>query len=110
MPKGYPIDGEYGEAVATCTVRYADGSEDSVVLRNGIDVSTATAQHGPSRINPLAEGSPRVMQFHYHYDFEHYVVNLGRIAVDPNKEILSFTLSDAGNGYSLLLYGVTVKE
>ena len=110
MPKGYPIDGTYGEAVAVCTVRYTDGSEDSVVLRNGIDVSTATAQHGPSRINPLAERSPRVMQFHYHYDFEHYVVNLGRIAVDPQKEMLSFTLSDAGNGYSLLLYGVTVKE
>ena len=109
MPKGYPIDGAYGEAVATCTVRYADGSEDVTVLRNGIDVTTATAQHGPSRINPISARSPRVMQFHYHYDFEHYVVNLGKLTTDPHKEIRSLTISDAGNGYSLLLYGVTAK-
>ena len=110
MPKGYPITGEYGEEAAVYTVQYADGSEETHVMRNGYEITTATGQHGPSRIEPYAANSLRVFRFNYRFDWEHYVVNLGRIKADPEKEIKTITLREAGNGYNVLVYGISLKK
>jgi hypothetical protein len=90
-------------------VEYADGSTEVHPVRNGYEITTATGQHGPSRIEPYAANAPRVFRYHYRFDWEHYVINLGKIAVDPEREIKSLILREAGNGYSLLVYGVSAK-
>ena len=110
MPKGFPITGEYGEEVADYTVKYTDGSVDTFTARNGYEVTTATGQHGPSRIEPYAANSARAFRFSYRFDWEHYVVNVGKITVDPAKTVESLTVTEKGNGYNLLVYGVTVKK
>jgi hypothetical protein len=109
MPKGFPITGEYGELAGEYVVEYADGSTEVHPVRNGYEITIATGQHGPSRIEPYAANAPRVFRYHYRFDWEHYVINLGKIAVDPEREIKSLILREAGNGYSLLVYGVSAK-
>ena len=110
MPKGYPITGEYGEVAAEYVVSYTDGTEEVHVMRNGYEITTATGQHGPSRIEPYAANSLRVFRYNYRFDWEHYVVNLGEIETDPSKEICSVKLCEKGNGYNLLVYGVSMKK
>lgn len=110
MPKGFPIGGRYGETAAEYIVEYVDGTTERHALRNGYEITTATALHGPSRINPIAANSPRAFAFHYQYDTEHYVVNLGCIETDPQKEIRNVTLAETGNGYRILVYGISIKK
>ncbi|MBO5269625.1 MAG: hypothetical protein J6B77_02485, partial [Clostridia bacterium] len=110
MPKGYPITGAYGETAGEYTVYYTDGTSETHTVRNGYEVTTATAQHGPSRIEPYAANSLRVFRYNYRFDWEHYVVNLGIIPVDPAKTVASLTMREAGNGYNLLVYGVSLKK
>ena len=110
MPKGFPIDGEYGEEVATYTVTYTDGSTEAHVMKNGEDFTTATGLHGPSRIEPYAANSPRVMRFRHEMAWEHYVVNARYLPTDPNKTVAFLTMQNAGNGYWPLFYGLTAEK
>jgi len=107
MPKGWPIGGTYGETAGTLTIRYADGTEEPHILRNGYEVTTATALYGPSRINPTAANAQRVLYCIHDMDREQYVVNLLRILPEKADEIASVTLT-AENGYDLLLYGMNI--
>ncbi|MBQ8408904.1 MAG: hypothetical protein IJY39_08580 [Clostridia bacterium] len=108
MPKGYPIDGGFGEEMGEIVVSYADGSSDTVKLRNGYEITTACAWYGPSRINPVASEAPRAIKFINDMDREHFVANLYSLAVDNSKKIQKITLHVFGEGYNLLIYGVTV--
>lgn len=110
MPKGFPIRGTYGEEAAEFVVTYIDGSIETHIVRNGYELTTATGQYGPSRIEPYAANSPRVFRINYKFDWEHYVVNLGKIPTNPEKKIKSVTLREKGNGYRVLLYGVSLKK
>lgn len=110
MPKGFPIEGAYGEAVATYTVVYTDGTKDNHVMKNGLDFTTATGLHGPSRIQPMAANSPRALRFRYEMAWEHYVVNVRRIETDPAKTVKALVLQNAGNGYLPLFYGLTAEK
>ena len=103
LPKGYPLDGEYGEEVAVVTVRYADGREERLPLLNGRDITTALGSFGPSRINPIAENAVRFADFHYDADHENYIVNA--LPLPVNGEIDSVEVNSSGNGYHLLFYG-----
>lgn len=110
MPKGYPISGDYGEAVAEYVVEYTDGSTEAHMMKNGEDFTTATALHGPSRIEPYAENAPRVARFRYEMAWEHYVINARYISTDPQKAVKSLTLKNVGNGYLPLFYGLTAEK
>ena len=110
MPKGYPIDGTYGEAVATYTVEYTDGSCDTHEMKNGEDFTTATGLHGPSRIEPYAESSPRVLRFRHEMAWEHYVANARYIPTDPTKTVAVLKLTNSGNGYLPLFSGLTAEK
>ena len=110
MPKGYPIEGEYGEEVATYTVEYTDGSTDVHVMKNGEDFTTATGLHGPSRIEPYAANSHRALRFRHEMAWEHYVVNARYIPTDPAKTVRSLVMQNSGNGYLPLFYGLTAEK
>lgn len=109
MPKGFPIEGAYGEDVCEYIIEYADGTSDSHIMKNGVDITTSTAQHGPSRINPVAENSPRIIKFNYDYDYEHYVINVRAIETDSAKEIRNLKIKNLQNGYNPLFYGLTLE-
>ena len=109
MPKGFPIGGAYGEEVAEYIVTYTDGSCDTHVMKNGEDFTTATALHGPSRIQPYAANAPRVCRYHHEIAWEHYVINARRIPTDPQKTVATLTLRNLQTGYLPLLYGLTAE-
>lgn len=104
--KGYPLDGNYGEAVAELTVIYTDGSSQTTVLKNGIDVTTVFELRGSSRINPVAENSARVATFGYDKNFEQYLINERKIPLDIYRTVKAVTLCSCNNGYALLIYGM----
>ncbi len=110
MPKGWPTHGAFGEVAAEYVITYTDGTTEVHPMRNGYEITTATAQYGPSRINPRAANCPRVLYWHYDYDWEHYIANHCMLPLDPAKTVDALTLRDAGNGYCVLVYGVTVEK
>lgn len=109
MPHGFPIGGVYGEPVFDLTVCYTDGTSERATMKNGLDVTTAAGLYGPSRIDPVAANSPRACRFSYQYDWEHYVVNVRRLPLDPAKTVEKLRFTRANDGYQPLLYGVTLQ-
>ena len=109
MPKGYPIAGAYGEDVVEYAVTYTDGSVERHMMKNGEDITTAAALHGPSRIEPYAENAPRLARFRHRIAWEHYVMNARYIPTDPTKTVKALVLKNAGNGYLPLFYGLTAE-
>ena len=107
MHKCWPIGGTYGETAGCLTIRYAGGAEEVHTLRNGYEITTATALYGPSRINPTAANAQRVLYCIHDMDREQYVVNLLRITPERADVVESVTLT-AENGYDLLLYGLDI--
>ena len=108
MPKGYPIDGVFGEKMGEIIVTYEDGTETVTSLRNGYEITTACAWYGPSRINPVASEATRAIKFINDMDREHFVANLYSLPADSAKKAEKITLRVTAEGYNLLLYGVTV--
>ncbi len=107
MPKGFPIGGVFGEQVGEIVFEYADGTTETTPLRNGMEISTACAWFGPSRINPRASHAPRALHFINHTDREFYVANLYKLALDSAKEVSNITLKVTAEEYDLLTYGAT---
>ena len=105
MPKGFPIEGAYGEIVAVYEIEYKDGHKEEFVMHNGQEITTACAWFGPSRINPRASKAPRALQFIHDMDREHYVVNRYRLPL--SGPAISLTIRVVTDGYDLLTYGIT---
>lgn len=106
LHKGYPLGGAHGEPVATLTLAFADGSQQTVTLRNGMDVTTVFSVNMSSRIEPLAENAPRLATFGFDKNFEYYVLNRLVIPTNSAAELRQVTVTSADNGYDLLLYGI----
>lgn len=109
MPKGWPIGGAWGDPVLECRLEYADGSTETQMLQNGRDITTAAALYGPSRIDPRAAESRRVLYLVHDSDWERYVVNLHTLPADPGRVLRRLVLRNAGGGYLPLIYGVTAQ-
>ena len=109
LPWGYPIYGEYGEAAAMYELKYADGTVQTVELRNGQELTTVLAIAGPSRINPVAANAETALHFHYDKNWEHYSINLFRIKTDAGKQLSELRVRVTNPEYTLLFYGVTVR-
>lgn len=107
MPNAYPIHGEIGDMAAEYKIVYDDGSEETVQLRNGVDVTTACMLYGPSRINPVCPNAKRVFEFSYDFDFEQYIVNCMSVKTDGTKKIDKIVINSSEN-YNILLYGITL--
>ncbi|MBQ7761339.1 MAG: hypothetical protein IJ400_04715 [Clostridia bacterium] len=102
---GYPILGEYGESVLEITVEYVDGSNQSYIAKNGIDITIAYTSVGSSRINPVAESSKRLLSFSYDKNFEEYVINSLELRVEK-KEISQIKIKSLNPSYNVLIYGI----
>ena len=104
--EGYPIGNAYGEAAARVTVTFADGREESFLLRNGEDFTTAFASLGSSRIDPQGKNTTRFAAFSYEKNLENFIINRLDLPLSEGKTVRRVTLTSLGRGYSLLFYGV----
>lgn len=108
MPKGYPIDGEYGEVAGYCTIRYNDGGQQRFLLRNGMEISTAAGWFGPSRIRPSISKGACILSYINDMDRERYVVHLLELPLDSTKVLKSVEIQ-ALDGWALLYYGMGLE-
>lgn len=106
---GYPTEGEKGELAARYVITCKDGKEHVVPLRNGVELSTAIGLHGPSRIDPRASAAPRVLKLAYDKNWEVYYINLFRVKLPERNIIHSIKAEVIADGYTLALYGITLK-
>ena len=90
-------------------LKYADGTVQTVELRNGQELTTVLAIAGPSRINPVAANAETALRFHYDKNWEHYSINLFRIKTDAGKQLSELRVRVTNPEYTLLFYGVTVR-
>ena len=107
---GYPLSGGYGEDVAEVVLIFEDGTEKSVVLKNGVDITTVFKLRSSSIINPVAENAERVAEFGYDKNFEWYVLNKLVIQTETEKQIKKIKIKSMNNGYELLIYGMSATS
>lgn len=91
------------------TVFSNSGKSESVVLKNGVHVTTSHATLSSSRIRPVAEKSYTYAYFSYEKNFENYVINRLDISVPKDfggvSKVFFHSLNKA---YNILIYGVFV--
>jgi hypothetical protein len=108
-PGGYPLEGAFGDRVATYEIRYSTGTAREVPLRSGIEVAAANIIHGATRIDPVALSAQRAFWFIKDWAREQYQGLLFSLAVEPGS-IASIRCRLGEGRPPLLLFGVTAER
>lgn len=108
LPKGYPIGGEYGEAVLDFIFVYENGETDVHTLKNGEEITTCFTTFGPSQIHAVSEKGMPFARFSYDKNHENYKID--RLTIRPEKagKVKDIVLQSSGNGYNALVYGLYI--
>jgi hypothetical protein len=85
FPVGYPVVGKRGERVATYRVRYSSGGEREVPVRNGIEVAQSNRIHVATRIDAVATGAQRALEYVKDVVREQYQVLLWSLPVERGR-------------------------
>jgi hypothetical protein len=85
FPVGYPLVGKRGEKVATYWVRYTGGREREVPVRNGMEVAQSNRIHVATRIDPVASGAQRALEYVKDVVREQYQVLLWSLPVERGR-------------------------
>ena len=107
---GQPIYGEFGEVCANMTLRYSDGSEQIVPLRNGIELLTVVTTYAASVINPMSPALTNAVTFSYDKNYENYRIYTLSVALKKDTALTSVTIESAMPERALLLYGMSVAK
>lgn len=110
LPWGYPVYGARGEVGAKYILHYSDGGEQEIPLRNGLELTTALGQQGPSRIRPVAPNVTQAVRWSYDTNWEHYVANLFEVQARTDAKIEFIEVISCHSACTLLLYAVSVKK
>ena len=85
FPLGYPMVGKRGEKVATYRVRYSGGGEREAPVRNGMEVAQSNRIHIATRIDAVATGAQRALEYVKDVVREQYQVLLWSLPVERGK-------------------------
>lgn len=107
---GQPIYGEFGEVCANMTLKYADGTEQIVPLRNGIELLTVVTTYAASVINPMAPALTNAVTFSYDKNYENYRIYTLSVDLKKDTALCSVTIESAMAERALLLYGMSVTK
>jgi len=109
FPVGYPAVGKRGERVATYRLRYSGGGESEVPVRHGIEVAQANQIHVATRIEAVATGAQRALEYVKDVVREQYQVLLWSMPVEQGKvESLQCKL-EAGQP-ALAVFAITAEQ
>lgn len=109
LGKGYPACGTRGETLGVYRLHYADGSVQTLPLRNGAELVSACALVGPTRYEPRGSALCKAFTLSYDKNWEIYQANLLRIAAQAKP--LAFVEAEITDpDCHLLLYGLTAEE
>ncbi|HLW79850.1 MAG TPA: hypothetical protein VKU44_09660, partial [Terriglobia bacterium] len=76
FPDGFPVSAARGEALGSCTLRYASGGVQEIPVRHGIEAARANLIYDATRIDPVATAAERALEFEKDLPREHYQVLL----------------------------------
>jgi beta-glucuronidase len=109
FPVGYPVVGKRGEKVATYRVRYSGGREREVPVRNGMEVAQSNRIHGATRIDPVASGAQRALEYVKDVVREQYQVLLWSVPVERGKVESVRCKLEAGRP-ALAIFAITAER
>lgn len=107
---GFPISGRSGETVARYVLVYQDGSEQTILLRHGLELTTVFSTHLASRIDARAINAPKVLRWHYDKNWEQYSINCFTIYPEQGKTLQALRIEILKDDTDLLTYGITQFE
>jgi hypothetical protein len=108
FPVGYPVVGKRGEKVATYWVRYSGGREREVPVRNGIEVAQSNRIHVATRIDPVASGTQRALEYVKDVIREQYQALLWSVPVERGKVESVRCKLEAGRP-ALAIFAITIE-
>jgi hypothetical protein len=108
FPEGYPVVGKRGEKVATYRVRYSGGREREVPVRNGMEAAQANRIHVATRIDAVASGAQRALEYVKDVVREQYQVLLWSVPVERGKVESVLCKLEAGQP-ALAVFAITAE-
>ena len=109
MGKGYPVNGIRGTQYGEYVIRYTDGTQQIIPLRDGEESATVFGLIGPTAFDPRAAKTSRAFTIDYDRNWEVYHTGILRIPTD-GKHVASVTVEITDPEYFLLLYGITAED
>ena len=109
FPVGYPVVGKRGEKVATYWVRYTGGREREVPVRNGMEVAQSNRIHVATRIDAVATGAQRALEYVKDVVREQYQVLLWSLPVERGRVESVRCKSEAGQP-TLAVFAITAEH
>jgi hypothetical protein len=109
FPVGYPVLGKRGERVATYWVRYLGGREEEVPVRNGMEAAQANRIHVATRIDAVATGTQRALEYVKDVVREQYQVLLWSLPVERGRVESVRCQLQAGQP-ALAIFAMTVEH
>ncbi len=109
FPSGFPVAGRPGDLAATYHLRFAEGREVELPVRNGIEVAQANQIFEATRINPVATAAQPALEFVKDTAREHYRILLWTIPLAGSRlKSLRFTLH--GGHPPLAIFAITSEQ
>ena len=105
---GYPAVGKFGDTAAKYIINFENGTSETVDLRNGITIASASTISRASRINPVAANVEKFLKLTMDIDFECYQFNLLIHSFSQAQSIKSITFETMTDDSFPLLYGITI--
>jgi hypothetical protein len=109
FPVGYPVVGKRGEKVATYRVQYSGGREREVPVRNGMEVAQSNRVHVATRIDAVASGAQRALEYVKDMVREQYQVLLWSVSVERGKVESVRCKLEAGQP-ALAIFAITAEH
>jgi beta-glucuronidase len=108
VPTGFPLEGEDGGLAATYTIRYSDGKNLRVPVRQGKEVARGNLVHLGTRIEPVATEAEPALLFVKDWGREQYQILLLSIPTE-GREVLSLNLKLNGEQQPLLIFAINAE-
>jgi hypothetical protein len=107
-PTGYPVSAEAGEAVASYSINYANGTKKDEPLRNGFEVARGNVICSATRFNPVAVRAQRALIFTKNIAREEYQVLLFSVPTE-GQVVSSVTCTLRSQQESFLIFAITAE-
>lgn len=109
MSKGYPTDGARGDVLAEYILCYTDGTEVTVPLRSGMELTTVWGLFASSPVDPRGSEVIRAFTVSHDLNWEVYHANTFRLPTDGTKTLCRIVCRALVPDTTLLLYGISAE-
>jgi hypothetical protein len=110
FPDGYPVKGQHGEEVAVYRLQYQNGKTQDLPVRNGMEVARANRIYVATRIDPVASGAQKALEYAKDVVREQYQVLLWSVPVEPGSKLASLRCKLNAGQPALAIFAITTEQ